>query len=254
MISDYINSRIISRFSDGGRYFRGTYDDAALQYIEDFRKSFPFSDKVDHTYYTDRTRQRYLLMKDKFNSQIGGSILDVGSRDDTAQNILGKKCTLIDKNNTNLDSWDWEKDLIPFGDKSFDTVLCLDTLEHINDIHRSFADLMRVTRKTLIISLPNCWKKSAKRLVAGYGSGASYGLPPEKPFDRHKWFFNTEDVDNFIAYNAYKHGFSVSDIVYHMPETIVRNKILFPIAKRLLPTHSKNLLTETIIVSLKRNS
>ncbi len=252
MITTYLKSRIIDRFSDGNRYFKGTYDDKALEYIESVRAKLPFKEKVNHTCYEPRTLQRYVLINDKFKENIKGSILDVGSRDDTAEKILGKKCTLIDKNNTNLDSWDWEKQNIPFGDKSFDTVLCLDTLEHINDIHASFVDLMRITKGNLIISLPNCWKKTTKKFVRGYGSGASYGLPPEKPFDRHKWFFNPEDVDNFISYNAYKQGFEVVDISYHMPTMTWWHRIVFPVGKILFSTHVKNLLTETILVCLKR--
>ena len=251
---DYIKSRILDRFSDGGRYFRGEYNKSSLDYILEAKNKFPFWENVCFEFYQDRARQRYQIIKDFFSNQIGDRVLDVGSRDDTAEKFLNKKVALIDKNNTNLDSWDWEKDFIPFSDKEFDSVICLDTMEHINDIHRSIADLFRVSKGTVIISLPNCWKKTYKKFVRGFGSGASYGLPPEKPMDRHKWFFNTEDIDNFIFYNAHKSGFQVSGIVYHMPKTVLWHKIVFPIMKFLPERYAKNLLVETELVVLKRIS
>lgn len=251
---DYIKSRILDRFGDGGRYFRGEYEAGSLSYILKAKKDFPFWQNVCFVFYTERSKQRYQIVRDFFSFKIGEKILDVGSRDDLAEKILNKKIVLIDKNNTNLDSWDWEKESIPFEDKSFDTVICLDTMEHVNDIHKSIEDLFRVSKHSVIISLPNCWKKTYKKFVRGFGSGASYGLPPEKPMDRHKWFFNTEDIDNFIFYNAHKNGFKVSGIVYHMPKTVLWHKIVFPIMKFLPERYAKNLLVETELVLLERES
>jgi hypothetical protein len=31
-----------------------------------------------------------------------------------------------------------------------------------------------------------------------------YGLPLEKPTDRHKWFFSSEEAENFVIYRAAK--------------------------------------------------
>jgi len=41
-----------------------------------------------------------------------------------------------------------------FADRSFDVVLCLDVLEHINDWKKVFHELIRVARKKVIISVP----------------------------------------------------------------------------------------------------
>lgn len=254
-ISSYIKSRILERFSDGGRYFRGKYKPEGLAAVEKAHQEFPLRRAVNYTFYEPRKLQHYLLLKDRFDKVISGKILDVGSRDNTIQNVLKKDCVLVDKNNPALPPFDWEKEFLPFPDKSFDTVVCLDTLEHINDIHRSFQDLLRVSRGHVIISLPNCWRKTIKKFLRGYGSGASYGLPPEKPFDRHKWFFNTEDAVNFIAYNAAvsEHPYAVADVSYHIPKTILRHKILYPVLSWIIPEHYfKNLFTETIFVVLKK--
>lgn len=43
---------------------------------------------------------------------------------------------------------------MPFKDKSFDTVVCVHTLEHVIDITKIMSELRRVTRRRLIIVVP----------------------------------------------------------------------------------------------------
>lgn len=43
---------------------------------------------------------------------------------------------------------------LPFSDRSFDTVVCTHTLEHIPDIEKAVSELRRVTRKRLLIVVP----------------------------------------------------------------------------------------------------
>jgi ubiquinone/menaquinone biosynthesis C-methylase UbiE len=43
---------------------------------------------------------------------------------------------------------------LPFDDRSFDTVICTHTLEHIPDIGRAIQELRRVTKERLIIVVP----------------------------------------------------------------------------------------------------
>lgn len=45
-------------------------------------------------------------------------------------------------------------DTLPFKDKSFDTVICAHTLEHVSNINQSILELRRVCRKRLIIIVP----------------------------------------------------------------------------------------------------
>ncbi len=254
--NSYIKERIIDRYFDGGRYYPGAYKREGLQAILDFNEKFPISLCVDHTFYEPRNFQRYLVLKHKLAKYAGEKVIDVGSRDDSAKRSLGKDVTLIDKNNTSLDRWDWEKSPIPFPDKSFDTVICFDTLEHINDIHRSLRDLMRISRETVIISLPNCWKKQIKKFATLSAGQASYGLPPEKPMDRHKWFFTTEDIDNFLVYNATTNPepFEAIDVVYHAPKTRLWHKLSFWLLKMLPKNIFKNYFVETTFIVLRRKS
>jgi 2-polyprenyl-3-methyl-5-hydroxy-6-metoxy-1,4-benzoquinol methylase len=43
---------------------------------------------------------------------------------------------------------------LPFADRSFDTVICTHTLEHIADLHRAIRELRRVAKQRLIIVVP----------------------------------------------------------------------------------------------------
>lgn len=42
-----------------------------------------------------------------------------------------------------------------FPDKSFDTILMLEVLEHLEDPYKALEEIVRVTRKNLILSVPN---------------------------------------------------------------------------------------------------
>jgi hypothetical protein len=90
-------------------------------------------------------------------------------------------------------------------------VLCLDVLEHLENIHRVFDELCRVSGSYVIVSLPNPWA-SFWRLLRGDRPGQLvkfYGLPQEPPKDRHKWFFSNEEAKNFVTYRAAKNGMRV---------------------------------------------
>lgn len=95
---------------------------------------------------------------------------------------------------------------LAFPDASFDVVLCFDVLEHLEDPHGMFAELARVTRRDLLVSLPNTWNAARKQLARGRGAIEHYGLPPEPPADRHRWFFNLSEADAFLAAQGERHG------------------------------------------------
>ena len=116
-----------------------------------------------------------------------------------------------------------EQDL-PFQDTQFDLVLCTDVLEHIDRLHFLFDEVCRVSRRYVLVSLPNMYE-SYFRLRCLMGTHLNkYGLPAEPPADRHKWFFMYEDARKFVLHNADRNGFSV-----------VRELAHYPAYRRLLP-------------------
>jgi hypothetical protein len=239
-------------------HYRGDngFLEEGLRAIGDYRNKFPLSKCVNYTAYYPRKEQRYVIVADYFKDYFGGTILDVGSRSNLLSEKLGKPCSLVDKNNPELPSFDWEKENLPYEDNSFDTLVCLDTLEHIDDFHRSFFDLLRVSKKHIIISLPNNWKKSLNEFIKGRGRWPTYGIPLERQLDRHKWFFNTEDIEDFVFYNSIssRGNYKIKGIQHHIPKTIWRIKILYPIFRLILPEyHFKNLFVGTIFFVLEKS-
>lgn len=116
---------------------------------------------------------------------------------------------------------DLEDGSIPFAGNSFDCVLCLDVLEHLDNPHEIFDELCRVTRRHVIISLPNPWGEYFSMLRSReYLPGQPlkyYGLPSEPPEDRHKWFFSLEEAENFIRHRSLKTGMEVLEITNTNP-------------------------------------
>ncbi|HAW57760.1 MAG TPA: hypothetical protein DCX03_01895 [Bacteroidales bacterium] len=44
---------------------------------------------------------------------------------------------------------------LPFSDKSFDVVTCVDVIEHVEDFNRLIKEMLRVSRKGIFLSTPN---------------------------------------------------------------------------------------------------
>lgn len=145
----------------------------------------------------------------------GRSILDVGA----------DECHLRDHLDADASYWgiglggtpdqviDLEREPIPFGDRSFDCVLCLDVLEHLSNPHAVFDEVCRVARSHVVVSLPDPWTDAYRALRRGpYRDGLAikyYGLPAEAPGDRHKWFFSAREAAAFVEGRAARNEMAV---------------------------------------------
>ena len=130
---------------------------------------------------------------------------------------------------------------IPVQDNSYDTVVCTDVLEHLDNLHDVFEELLRVTNKYIIISLPNSMETvlSYYRDIE-YAQGTNdtrsqngkymkfYGLPFENPNDRHKWFFSYIEAEEFFEYKAKKLNFKIKEmfpIGYYVNKNSYKSKL-----------------------------
>jgi hypothetical protein len=172
--------------------------------------SAPRLDLVDFT--TMEHRIRYMV--DSFGDHIGGRVLDVGC-DQRYLNKLRPDLDYVgmDQNEVADLSVDLETmERLPFEDGEFDTVVCCDVLEHLDRLHHTLGELVRVSRRHLIISLPNCWTAARLRIARGHGEIGLYGLPHEPVADRHKWFFSLSEALSFVPAMAAKHGLDLLDL------------------------------------------
>lgn len=112
---------------------------------------------------------------------------------------------------------DLEKEKFHYEDNIFDCVLSLDTLEHLDNLHEVFDELCRVTKKYLIISLPNPWVSFMGMLKGGYYKHGEfpikfYNLPTNPPNDRHKWFYGVHEAEKFLKERGKMNGMKILQV------------------------------------------
>jgi len=154
---------------------------------------------LGHKYYSREERAVYINRR--FGQYLSGEVLDVGSGGAGLCSHLDR-CISIDINPATYPNVfvDLEEGNLPFASDSFDCVVCVDVLEHLENLHHIFAETARVSRKYLIVSLPNNWLGARPIIFRGDHTQSMkyYGLPIERPFDRHRWFFSYAEAEDFI--------------------------------------------------------
>lgn len=174
------------------------------------RVLWPWSRKYEHP------QGRGAFVATSLRQYLPGTVLDVGSgrSSEYLKASLGRTYHSLDLAssyqfrrvpvNPSPDAVvDLERGELPFDEKTFDTVICTDVLEHIDNIYRAHDELFRVARRYVIISLPNNWPKLIGSFLIGRNAThrAGYGLTPQpKAFgQRHKYFFNFEEACEFLS-------------------------------------------------------
>jgi len=217
-------------------------------------------------FYKNR-EERSKWLAEHFSNEISKSrnLLDVGCYNADFKNFISDKIkyTGIDIAGKpdvfiNLDK---VKNL-PFHENEFDTVICADVLEHLENIHLIFDELCRVSNKYIIVTLPNAYasipefikgkkyaKKNEKRKQFGKYN-KFYGLPLEVPEDRHRWFFSYDEAVEFLKFRAKKYNFElkVAESEYHYKKYSFLRKIFFATLRKL----NINLVYRNVIVLLEK--
>ncbi len=202
-------------------------------------KNFKFH--TDYKYNSRQDKPKYVWYK--YNQIIKGKILDVGADQCGLKRLFknGQRYIGIGLGSSVDQEVDLEKGIIPFEDNTFDCVLCLDVLEHLDKMHKIFDELCRVTRKHLIISLPNPWADFIRMLRKGYYKHPDTpmkfnNLPVHPPEDRHKWFYGIHEAENFIKARGKLNGMELIQIDYTGQNSLlvkVKNRVFEIICKIL---------------------
>ena len=169
--------------------------------------------RVEYGSFTDRSLRAKYIAK-RFGPLLSGKLLDVGCDRAVLKELLpGTEYTGIDVGGSPDLIINLEKvDRLPFGDATFDCVVCADVLEHLDNLHQVFGELVRVSRAHLILSLPNNWANARRAISRGRGSIGHYGLPAHPPADRHKWFFCLTEAAAFIQAQSKDYGLSIREL------------------------------------------
>lgn len=163
----------------------------------------------------DGRADRSRFAAEQFRELLQGRVLDVGCFEGALRSLVpeGTEYLGIDIGGAPDLRLDLETaERLPFDDASFDTVVCTDVLEHLDNLHAVFAELVRLARHHVILSLPNCWTHARRPIERGRGTIGHYGLPADPPADRHKWFFSLTQARDFLREQARRHGLEVADM------------------------------------------
>lgn len=170
--------------------------------------------------YADRPTKAVYISK-KYGELLRGSVLDVGCDAAPLRHFVARQDEYVGVDMRadadivlNLDH-DTRPDgtILPFADRSFDTVLCTDVLEHLERCHAVFDEVCRVARDRIVVSLPNPLGNMVEALKKGTGGRLKYyGLPIDPPADRHRWFFGFEEAAEFMKGRGAKNGFVVEQL------------------------------------------
>jgi len=170
--------------------------------------------KIEKTTYGNQRIKRSEFVAHRFSTLLDNKkVLDVGCFEAPLRKILtSSDYTGIDfVGNPDIEINLQETTRLPFDDNSFETVFCIDVLEHLDNLHTIFEELARVSSSNIIVSLPNCWRDARTKIERGRGDFAHYGLPSEAPKDRHRWFFNISQAHQFFKDHESKLGLTIQE-------------------------------------------
>ncbi|HUV95800.1 MAG TPA: methyltransferase domain-containing protein [Anaerolineae bacterium] len=130
------------------------------------------------------TRSRYEIVGQHATA---GTFLDAGARDRRLMTYLPPGCTYTSADIVPGHDYTWNLEHhIPAPDASFHMVAALDVLEHLDHLHGALRELLRITRRTLFISLPNEATVIHRLTFLLHGTiGGNHHLAPN--IDRHRW-------------------------------------------------------------------
>jgi len=161
-------------------------------------------------------KDKYTIVADLLRSKTG-TLLDVGARDRVLRRFLDPQ-TLIYYSGDLSPGHDYQLNLeekLPLADCSFDYVVALDVLEHVEHIHLAFQELARITRKCLIIALPNMATLPRRWSFLWHGNlgTGKYDLLFEHQGDRHRWLTVYSEINTFIDVNAAQAGLNLDMVI-----------------------------------------
>jgi Methionine biosynthesis protein MetW len=146
-----------------------------------------------------------------------GTVLDVGARDSILRSHLNlAQCRYLSADVSAGSDYciDLERPLA-MADSSFDYVVALDVLEHVEHIHQAFHELARLARKQLIVALPNFATLTRRWSFLKSASlrTKKFDLLPDHQGDRHRWLTTYSQINNFVGVNAPRAGLALEQVI-----------------------------------------
>lgn len=188
----------------------------------------------------------------------GRTVLDIGARDDRLRTHAPPSCRVVTLDLQPGPAIGVVANLaggLPFAAESFDTVLALDVLEHVDLLLDAFEDVLRVARRNAVIALPNVYEFSSRfRFLAGRPMSSKYRLSDgaARGGDRHRWVYTPGEAVPFLRRHAAAHGFAVFDLRFlTLGYTSAPMRAVQSVAERL--QMARNLMGGTVVFYLERD-
>jgi ubiquinone/menaquinone biosynthesis C-methylase UbiE len=145
----------------------------------------------------------------------GALILDLGCGFGAYSTALideGRKCVGCDINVEYLRSADKRLPVVnvdtslPFNDRSFDSVLIFEVLEHVADVEKVLAEAFRIARKNVLITVPN---SQSIELMKANDVTYAHMLSSD-----HVHFFDPESLEQLLRRYSKEVSIERSDPIY----------------------------------------
>lgn len=144
-----------------------------------------------------------------------GRLLDVGARDRVLKKYLPETIEYhsLDTGPGHNVQANLEGPL-PLDNQSYDGVVALDVLEHVDNIHGAFHELARISRGFLVVGLPNVasFPRRVLFLLRGSLGSHKYDLTSRPLSDRHRWLTVYPQIQTFVRENAAAAGFETAQV------------------------------------------
>jgi hypothetical protein len=148
-------------------------------------------------------------------------------------------------------------DRLEFQDESFDLCCAFDVLEHLEQFHLIYAEMLRIARQGVLVSLPVSSSEiplvlqNRKRKIPNLETGIYskfYGLPLQHPTDRHRWWLYFDDIVTFFLNEEAEKPIKVS---FYIRQSISwKGKMIRLISKRIY----YNFVTPYIFIRITKNA
>ncbi len=87
---------------------------------------------------------------------------------------------------------------LPFGDKSFDVAGCFEVLEHLHHPERGLSELLRVSRRAIVLSVPH----EPWFCLANVARGKNLNIVPRGSDPDHRQFWSRKAFAEFVGQQA----------------------------------------------------
>jgi hypothetical protein len=176
-------------------------------------------------------------------------MLDVGCRNCEAQTVVPRGVEYFGndlfQNAVGSVTYVGDALTVEFG-RTFDCVMALDVVEHVDNPHGLMDKLVSLAERYLLISLPNIYDLKHKYdFVINNSLGGKYLFGTENRTDRHRWVMNYDEIQQFYSHYANRHGMSLvtRDVVDGLFSPKLTTRLAYRSLSLLL---SKRTLTRTV--------